>query len=67
VDSLTNYQHTEADGDDLLVDNLVEFFTDAPEELSLEELVRIHDIVLNGIVLNGIVLNDIVLNDVETV
>jgi hypothetical protein len=62
VDSLTNYQHTEADGDDLLVDNLVEFFTDAPDELSSQELARIRDIVLNDIVLN-----DIVLNDVETV
>jgi hypothetical protein len=34
VDSLTNYQHTYADGDDLIVENLVEF----PDSLSTEQL-----------------------------
>jgi hypothetical protein len=54
VDSLTNYQHTEADGDDLLVDNLVEFFTDAPDEFSAEDLARIPDIAQNNITQNDI-------------
>ncbi len=59
VDSLTNYQHTEADGDDLLVDNLVEFFTDAPDELSAEELARIRDIALNEpLVVNRLISKD---------
>ena len=40
VDSVTNYQHTEAEGDDLRVADLVE----APAELSAEQLSRIRDI-----------------------
>lgn len=43
VDSLSNYQHTEADGDDLMVGDLYE---DA-QSLSEEDLARIKDIALN--------------------
>ncbi len=43
VDSLTNYQHSEADGDDLLVADLV----DEDAELDAEALARIKDIALN--------------------
>lgn len=43
VDSLTNYQHTEAFEDDLLVNDLVEF----PDELSPEELERVRNIAMN--------------------
>jgi len=43
VDSVTNYQHTEAEGDDLLVADLVE---DA-EAMSDEELIRVRDIAVN--------------------
>ncbi len=43
VDSLTNYQHTEADGDDLLVDNLVV----SPETLQPADLKRIREIALH--------------------
>ncbi len=47
VDSLTNYQHTSADGDDLLVEDLAY----EPETLSDEDLARIRDIALNEPVL----------------
>jgi predicted RND superfamily exporter protein len=40
VDSLTNYQHTEADGDDLIVADLVP----DPSQLDASALQRIHDI-----------------------
>ena len=43
VDSIANYQHTEADGDDLLVRDLV---FDA-DQLDDEDIVRIRDIALN--------------------
>tara|TARA_B100001964_G_scaffold245786_1_gene336104 strand:+ start:631 stop:2940 length:2310 start_codon:yes stop_codon:yes gene_type:complete len=43
VDSLTNYQHTIADGDDLLVENLAGF----PESMSQAELAGIRDIAIN--------------------
>jgi predicted RND superfamily exporter protein len=43
VDSLVNYQHTEAFEDDLLVNDLVEF----PEELSLDDLIKIRDVAMN--------------------
>lgn len=42
VDSLTNFQHTEVDGDDLNVTDLVS----DPDQLSDAELVRIRDIAL---------------------
>ena len=42
VDSLTNYQHSEADGDDLIVEELV----DADAELGAEALARIKAIAL---------------------
>jgi len=59
VDSLTNYQHTEADGDDLLVGNLVEFLNDSPDELSSEELMRIRDIAMNEpLVVNRLISKD---------
>lgn len=40
VDSVTNYQHTEADGDDLIIRNLLE----SPDSLSEESARRIIDI-----------------------
>ncbi|MEA2079231.1 MAG: MMPL family transporter [Pseudomonadota bacterium] len=43
VDSITNYQHTEAEGDDLIVDDLV---TDAGQ-LDAAGLQRVHDIAVN--------------------
>ena len=43
VDSLTNYQHTEADGDDLIVADLVP----DPSQLDAAALQRIHDIATN--------------------
>ena len=43
VDSLTNYQHTKVEDDDLLVDNLVEF----PAELSTAEMAEVRRISLN--------------------
>ncbi len=43
VDSITNYQHTEAEGDDLIVADLVE----APDSLDEAELQRIRDIAVN--------------------
>ena len=43
VDSLTNFQHTEVDGDDL---NVVDFVT-APENLSDDDLARLRAIALN--------------------
>lgn len=55
VDSLTNYQHTQADGDDLLVNNLVEY----PDELSKEELKRVRTIALNEpLVVNRLISTD---------
>ena len=42
VDSITNYQHTEADGDDLMVGDLVKDAT----SLSAEDIVRIKKIAL---------------------
>jgi predicted RND superfamily exporter protein len=45
VDSITNYQHTEADGDDLLVDDLVP--DDEIDELDDAALQRIRNIALN--------------------
>ncbi len=47
VDSLTNYQHTSADGDDLLVEDLAY----EPQTLSDEELRRIREVALNEPVL----------------
>jgi predicted RND superfamily exporter protein len=43
VDSLTNYQHTRAEGDDLIVADLVE----NPATLTQEQLQDIHDIAVN--------------------
>ena len=43
VDSLTNYQHTEADQDDLLVEDMVE----DPEALTPERLAYIKDVAVN--------------------
>ena len=43
VDSITNYQHTEAEDDDLIVDDLVP----DPETLSYEDLLRIQSIAIN--------------------
>ncbi|MDH3980230.1 MAG: MMPL family transporter [Gammaproteobacteria bacterium] len=43
VDSLTNYQHTRAEGDDLIVADLVE----NPATLTREQLQNIHDIAVN--------------------
>ena len=43
VDSLTNYQHTRAEGDDLIVADLVE----EPESLTPDQLREIHDIAVN--------------------
>ena len=55
VDSITNYQHTEVEEDDLLVNNLVEF----PNELSDAELARIREIALNEpLVVNRLVSED---------
>ncbi|MBT4160562.1 MAG: MMPL family transporter [Gammaproteobacteria bacterium] len=55
VDSITNYQHTEADGDDLIVSNLVEF----PAQLTDEDLDRIRNIALNEpLVVNRLVSKD---------
>ena len=49
VDSVTNYQHTEADGDDLLVAPLVE----GARELSDAQIQRIRDIAVNEPLLIG--------------
>ncbi|NOX09068.1 MAG: MMPL family transporter [Gammaproteobacteria bacterium] len=49
VDSITNYQHTEANGDDLTVTDLVE----EPQELNSTDLTRIKSIALNEPVLAG--------------
>ncbi len=55
VDSLTNYQHTEANEDDLLVNNLVEY----PDELSPVELARVRDIAMNEpLVVNRLISED---------
>lgn len=55
VDSITNYQHTEVDEDDLLVNNLVEF----PLDLTDEDLARIRNIALNEpLILNKLVSRD---------
>ena len=55
VDSITNYQHTEADDDDLIVSNLVEF----PESLDQQDLDRIREIALNEpLVVNRLVSED---------
>jgi hypothetical protein len=43
VDSITNYQHTRADGDDLMVADLVS----DPASLSSEQLLQIQDIAVN--------------------
>jgi uncharacterized protein len=43
VDSLTNFQHMEAQGDDLTVADLVEY----PQELTLKQLAKIKSIALN--------------------
>ncbi|MFH1724789.1 MAG: MMPL family transporter [Elusimicrobiota bacterium] len=43
VDSLTNYQHTEVDGDELLVEDLA----DDPEALDAEGLCRVREIALS--------------------
>ena len=43
VDSLTNFQHSEAEGDDLLIDDLVS----APRNLSAEDLAKIESIAYN--------------------
>lgn len=43
VDSITNYQHTSADGDDLLVRNLVEY----ADEMSDEEIVAAREVAVN--------------------
>ena len=43
VDSLTNYQHTYADGDDLIVENLVEF----PDSLSDDALAEKRNIAIS--------------------
>jgi predicted RND superfamily exporter protein len=43
VDSISNYQHTEAEGDDLIVSDLIE----DPENLGSADLQRIHDIAVN--------------------
>jgi predicted RND superfamily exporter protein len=43
VDSLTNYQHTEAEGDDLLVEDLVE----DPAQLTEERLAYIRQVAVN--------------------
>jgi hypothetical protein len=37
IDSITNYQHTEAEADDLLVNDLVEF----PDEADLDKVIRV--------------------------
>lgn len=59
VDSLTNYQHTEADEDDLLVNNLVDFFAESSAELSEEDLKRIRDIAVNEpLVVNRLISED---------
>ncbi len=55
VDSITNYQHTAVDEDDLLVNNLVEF----PEDLSDAELMKIREIALSEpLVVNRLVSAD---------
>ena len=43
VDSLTNYQHTRVEDDDLLVDNLVEF----PSELTVAEMNEVRRVALS--------------------
>lgn len=55
VDSITNYQHTQTEEDDLIVSNLVEF----PLDLTDEDLNRIRDIALNEpLVVNRLVSSD---------
>ena len=55
VDSITNYQHTEVDGDDLIVRNLVEY----PLALTDEELEQIRDLALaEPLVVNRLVSKD---------
>lgn len=55
VDSITNYQHTAVEEDDLLVNNLVEF----PEDLTDDELDEIRNIALNEpLVVNRLVSDD---------
>ena len=49
VDSITNYQHTEADGDDLIVADLVE----DPRALDAAGLARVRTVALNEPVLAG--------------
>lgn len=43
IDSVTNYQHTEADGDDLWVGDLIE----NPKQLSDSEILKVKDIAVN--------------------
>ena len=43
VDSLTNFQHSEAEGDDLMVDDLVS----SPRHLSAEDLAKIEEVAYN--------------------
>jgi len=52
VDSLTNYQHTYADGDDLIVENLVEFPDSlSPPELAEKRLIAISEpLVVNRLI-----------------
>jgi uncharacterized protein len=55
VDSLVNYQHTEAFEDDLLVNDLVEF----PDELDKEDLERVRDIAMNEpLIVNRLISED---------
>ena len=54
VDSLTNYQHTEAEGDDLLVENLVE----DPAQLTEERLAYIRQVAVNEPLLRHRLISD---------
>ncbi|RWX44952.1 hypothetical protein H206_01161 [Candidatus Electrothrix aarhusensis] len=49
VDSITNYQHTKVEGDDLIVEDLVE----NAEQLTDEQLQEVRDIALNEPLLKG--------------
>lgn len=54
VNSLSNYQHTSADGDELWVEDLI----DQPQDYSTEDTARIRDIVMAESELRGLLISD---------
>ena len=59
VDSITNYQHTWADGDDLIVSSLVDFQNNGADGITDGDLARMRSIALNEpLILNRLVSTD---------